>query len=110
MTDRTTTMRTPDLVEAALLEVATVPGGIHRSVLWAAVAARLAEMDPSAPPPEPDRVLRAMSLPTIDHRGPEFGALGLKVLADMQKIFKTQQPSHLCGDHYQQCRQSQLHH
>ena len=34
------------------------------------------------PSPVPDRVLRAMSLPTIDHRGPEFGALGLKVLAE----------------------------
>ena len=44
------------------------------------------------PSPVPDRVLRAMSLPTIDHRGPEFAALGLKVLADMQKIFKTQHP------------------
>ena len=44
------------------------------------------------PSPVPDRVLRAMSLPTIDHRGPEFGALGLKVLADIKKIFQTQQP------------------
>jgi alanine-glyoxylate transaminase/serine-glyoxylate transaminase/serine-pyruvate transaminase len=44
------------------------------------------------PSPVPDRVLRAMSLPTIDHRGPEFAALGLKVLADIQKIFKTQHP------------------
>ena len=44
------------------------------------------------PSPVPDRILRAMSLPTIDHRGPEFGALGLKVLADIQKIFKTRQP------------------
>jgi alanine-glyoxylate transaminase/serine-glyoxylate transaminase/serine-pyruvate transaminase len=33
-----------------------------------------------------------MSLPTIDHRGPEFGALGLKVLADIKKIFQTQHP------------------
>ncbi|PSL79219.1 serine--glyoxylate aminotransferase, partial [Variovorax sp. WS11] len=33
------------------------------------------------PSPVPDRILRAISLPTIDHRGPEFGALGLKVLA-----------------------------
>jgi alanine-glyoxylate transaminase/serine-glyoxylate transaminase/serine-pyruvate transaminase len=33
-----------------------------------------------------------MSLPTIDHRGPEFGVLGLKLMADMQKIFKTQHP------------------
>ena len=44
------------------------------------------------PSPVPDRVLRAMSLPTIDHRGPEFAALGLKVLGDMKKIFQTKQP------------------
>ena len=44
------------------------------------------------PSPVPDRILRAMSLPTIDHRGPEFGALGIKVLADMQLIFQTTQP------------------
>ena len=44
------------------------------------------------PSPVPDAVLRAISLPTIDHRGPEFGALGLKVLADLQVIFKTKQP------------------
>lgn len=44
------------------------------------------------PSPVPDRILRAMSLPTIDHRGPEFGALGLKVLADLKKIFQTQHP------------------
>jgi len=44
------------------------------------------------PSPVPDRILRAMSLPTIDHRGPEFGALGLKVLADIRKVFQTRQP------------------
>ena len=44
------------------------------------------------PSPVPDRILRAMSMPTIDHRGPEFGPLGLKVLTDMKKIFKTQHP------------------
>src|ERR1700685_2275155 len=44
------------------------------------------------PSPVPDRILRAMSLPTIDHRGPEFGALGCKVLAGMQTIFKTRHP------------------
>ena len=44
------------------------------------------------PSPVPDRVLRAMSLPTIDHRGPEFGALGLKVLMGMRDIFKTRHP------------------
>jgi alanine-glyoxylate transaminase/serine-glyoxylate transaminase/serine-pyruvate transaminase len=44
------------------------------------------------PSPVPDRVLRAISLPTIDHRGPEFGALGLKVLGGIRQIFKTQHP------------------
>jgi alanine-glyoxylate transaminase / serine-glyoxylate transaminase / serine-pyruvate transaminase len=44
------------------------------------------------PSPVPDRILRAMSLPTIDHRGPEFGALGLKVLSGIKRIFKTQHP------------------
>jgi alanine-glyoxylate transaminase / serine-glyoxylate transaminase / serine-pyruvate transaminase len=44
------------------------------------------------PSPVPDRILRAMSLPTIDHRGPEFGVLGRKVLAGMQDIFKTRHP------------------
>jgi alanine-glyoxylate transaminase / serine-glyoxylate transaminase / serine-pyruvate transaminase len=44
------------------------------------------------PSPVPDRILRAMSLPTIDHRGPEFGVLGLRVLKGMQKIFQTKNP------------------
>ena len=44
------------------------------------------------PSPVPDRILRAMSLPTIDHRGPEFGALGLKVLSQIRHIFQTQHP------------------
>jgi len=37
----------------------------------------------------PDRVLRAMDLPTIDHRGPEFAQLGLDVLEGMKSIFQT---------------------
>ena len=44
------------------------------------------------PSPVPDRVLRAMSLPTIDHRGPEFAQLGKKVLAGMQQVFQTRAP------------------
>ena len=44
------------------------------------------------PSPVPDRILRAMSLPTIDHRGPEFGALGLKLIAGLQQVFKTKHP------------------
>ncbi|HSR79801.1 MAG TPA: aminotransferase class V-fold PLP-dependent enzyme [Hyphomicrobiaceae bacterium] len=44
------------------------------------------------PTPVPDRVLRAMDMPVIDHRGPEFKALGLKVLSGIKTIFKTSSP------------------
>ncbi|HMA90212.1 MAG TPA: aminotransferase class V-fold PLP-dependent enzyme [Burkholderiales bacterium] len=37
----------------------------------------------------PDRVLRAIDRPTIDHRGPEFAELGKAVLAGMRRIFKS---------------------
>jgi alanine-glyoxylate transaminase / serine-glyoxylate transaminase / serine-pyruvate transaminase len=40
----------------------------------------------------PDRVLRAMDMPTMDHRGAEFGQLGLEVLAAAQRVFRTKQP------------------
>src|SRR6266481_3687125 len=39
----------------------------------------------------PDRVLRAIDFPTVDHRGPEFGVLGKNVLAGMKRIFKSTQ-------------------
>jgi alanine-glyoxylate transaminase/serine-glyoxylate transaminase/serine-pyruvate transaminase len=37
----------------------------------------------------PDRVLRAIDFPTMDHRGPEFGVLGKEVLEGMKKVFRT---------------------
>lgn len=40
----------------------------------------------------PDRILRAMDYPTIDHRGPEFQQLGKSVLAGMRRIFQTEGP------------------
>jgi alanine-glyoxylate transaminase/serine-glyoxylate transaminase/serine-pyruvate transaminase len=40
----------------------------------------------------PDRVLRAMAQPTIDHRSPEFAALTREVLAGLQAVFKTKGP------------------
>lgn len=40
----------------------------------------------------PDRVLRALSKPTIDHRGPEFSKLAFEVLAGLQRIFQTSGP------------------
>lgn len=49
------------------------------------------------PTPVPDRILRAMSFPTIDHRGPEFGALGHKVVERIKKIFQTSHPVVIYG-------------
>ena len=40
----------------------------------------------------PDRVLRAIDRPTIDHRGPDFQILGKEVLEGMKRIFKTRRP------------------
>jgi alanine-glyoxylate transaminase / serine-glyoxylate transaminase / serine-pyruvate transaminase len=40
----------------------------------------------------PDRVLRAIDRPTIDHRGPEFAKLGREVLDGLQRVFRTKQP------------------
>jgi alanine-glyoxylate transaminase/serine-glyoxylate transaminase/serine-pyruvate transaminase len=40
----------------------------------------------------PERVLGALSRPTIDHRGPEFAALTEKVLAQLKRVFQTEQP------------------
>ena len=37
----------------------------------------------------PERVLRAIDFPTMDHRGPAFGALGKEVLEGMKRVFKT---------------------
>jgi alanine-glyoxylate transaminase/serine-glyoxylate transaminase/serine-pyruvate transaminase len=37
----------------------------------------------------PDRVLRAIDFPTMDHRGPEFSALGKAVLEGLRRVFKT---------------------
>ena len=38
----------------------------------------------------PDRVLRAIDHPTIDHRGPEFAVLGKTVLAGIKRVFQTE--------------------
>lgn len=40
----------------------------------------------------PDRVLRAMARPTIDHRGPEFAAIGLELLDGLKRIIRTRGP------------------
>jgi alanine-glyoxylate transaminase/serine-glyoxylate transaminase/serine-pyruvate transaminase len=40
----------------------------------------------------PDRVLRAMDRPVIDHRGPEFARLGSEVLEGLRPVFQTKGP------------------
>ena len=44
------------------------------------------------PSPVPERVLRAMDMQVIDHRGPEFGELGARVLEKLKGVFKTECP------------------
>ena len=44
------------------------------------------------PSPVPDRILRAMDMPVMDHRGPEFQKLGRRVLDGVKGIFKTKGP------------------
>jgi alanine-glyoxylate transaminase / serine-glyoxylate transaminase / serine-pyruvate transaminase len=44
------------------------------------------------PTPVPDRILRAMDMPVIDHRGPEFARLGKRVLEGIKTIFKCAGP------------------
>lgn len=40
----------------------------------------------------PDRILRAMDAPVMDHRGPDFAALGRRAIEGMQSIFRTEHP------------------
>jgi alanine-glyoxylate transaminase/serine-glyoxylate transaminase/serine-pyruvate transaminase len=44
------------------------------------------------PTPVPDRILRAIDMPLIDQRGPEFVKLAKRVLEGIKTIFKTTQP------------------
>jgi alanine-glyoxylate transaminase/serine-glyoxylate transaminase/serine-pyruvate transaminase len=44
------------------------------------------------PTPVPDRVLRAIDRPVIDHRGPEFAKMAKKALDGIKTIFKTNNP------------------
>ncbi len=40
----------------------------------------------------PDRILRAIERPTIDHRGPAFGAMCREIFADLKPIFRSEDP------------------
>src|SRR6185312_1340266 len=70
------------------------------AALWMKTSARSATPMPAGrhflqipgPTNVPDRVLRAIDRPTIDHRGPEFQALGKEVLEGVKRIFQTRNP------------------
>src|SRR5690242_14014195 len=70
------------------------------AALWMKTSARSATAMPAGrhflqipgPTNVPDRVLRAIDRPTIDHRGPEFQALGKEVLEGVKRIFQTKSP------------------
>src|SRR5207245_529093 len=40
----------------------------------------------------PDRVLRAIDRATMDHRGPEFGPMGLEIIEGLKNVFQTRAP------------------
>ncbi len=40
----------------------------------------------------PDRILKAMAMPMLDHRGPTFSKMAAETTQDLKKIFKTTQP------------------
>lgn len=40
----------------------------------------------------PDRILRAIDQPTIDHRGPEFARLTLEIIEGLKQVFRTRNP------------------
>jgi alanine-glyoxylate transaminase/serine-glyoxylate transaminase/serine-pyruvate transaminase len=44
------------------------------------------------PTPVPERILNAMSRQMLDHRGPQFQEFGLRLLADIKPLFKTDNP------------------
>lgn len=44
------------------------------------------------PSPVPDRILKAMAMPVLDHRGPEFQKLGHRVLDGIKTVFKAKGP------------------
>jgi alanine-glyoxylate transaminase / serine-glyoxylate transaminase / serine-pyruvate transaminase len=44
------------------------------------------------PSPVPDRIQRAMAMPVLDHRGPEFQKLGHRVLDGIKTLFNTKSP------------------
>jgi alanine-glyoxylate transaminase/serine-glyoxylate transaminase/serine-pyruvate transaminase len=70
------------------------PDPTHSGLSWFTVAVTFGRHFLQIPGPTnvPDRVLRAMAQPTIDHRGPAFAALGREVLETLKRVFQTTDP------------------
>ncbi len=70
------------------------PDPTHSRLSWFTVAVTFGRHFLQIPGPTnvPDRVLRAMAQPTIDHRGPAFAALGCEVLESLKHVFQTTGP------------------
>jgi len=64
----------------------------HLSWLTRAVKSGRHFLQIPGPTNVPDRVLRAMAQPTIDHRGPAFASMAREVLEGLQQIFQTSHP------------------
>ncbi len=68
---------------------------LDRSLRWPRIPSRQAGrhfLQIPGPTPVPDRILRAMDTPVIDHRGPEFAKLAKRALEGIKTIFKTTNP------------------
>jgi alanine-glyoxylate transaminase/serine-glyoxylate transaminase/serine-pyruvate transaminase len=77
------TLNTGLWTDSAPLVCDSIPPVIHRGRHFLQIP---------GPTNTPDRILRAMAAPTIDHRGPEFAELGREVLAGLKTVFQTESP------------------
>ncbi len=63
---------------------------IHSSILGTGPRTGTNHLFIPGPTNVPEPVRRAMNVAMEDQRGPEFGALGLGILADLKRIFRTE--------------------
>src|SRR5690625_2470569 len=63
---------------------------ISSTEFWSGMSSGRHFLQIPGPSNVPDRVLRAISYPTIDHRGPEFGDLGTDVLDKLKSVLGTE--------------------
>jgi alanine-glyoxylate transaminase/serine-glyoxylate transaminase/serine-pyruvate transaminase len=71
--------------------VTKIAGGLRQNVPMSSHRGRHFLQIPG-PTNVPDRILRAMARPTIDHRGPAFAAMVKEIGAGLQRVFKTAGP------------------